>query len=1569
MNRRTTARLSLFALSLLIVIAVGCQFNPVGDDPAMTPTGLMQRAVSAVTGNATLRMAVQVNPIDLSSVPRAHAALRPGAKAGTAQVTFKLIGIKVNGTVPEAKTVPVDSNGEAAVTFDNVPTGPTVGQVLVDGAEIAGYTDFNGAKQIEAGANEMKVNPAGSAFKSDLLAQVLIAANESDDVKNAMPPNFATLAKGVIDTMNLSNDDGKLPVRVLNAVLEKLGTPTMVKLAANSDGTKLQGYRNGVLLWERVVAEIWQSSELWNADPNGLLVETVLRHGVDGFGYVQFRHQTTGISMIGRFEALTGRLLAFCRHDGPIGPAIVMKDTSIIVGGSLTTLRTPILFKWSGQNLAVTPRGTESDQNLVWKKVFTQYAVESGADVPAVEAVTFDGGTLLTVQVRDPIVKTRRTWRFTATDGNGVEALPGLRLMYAQAVPGNQKVDLNWTGVTGATGYQIAWAAGQIPGTGAQTQAVTGTSWSHTGLINNTTYFYIVTPQMPAGTDVTRSGVLQAIPTGTIPSGPSDVRASVGSGSITLTWSAVDKATSYNLYFSTTTGVTPSTGSKRAFVRSPYTHIGLTNGTQYYYVLTAVGGAGESAPSPQVSQVPRPSPTNPRTESLDGGVRVAWDYMDTMMQNGGLNHKIFFTTSEQALAVPIYDEYRNVYPASLTTLPPWSSITRDPIVDIPFGPNGQLAYMQPGMPQPALVYDVNRQPIIVPNGQKIYDANGQPIIINGQHYTLVTQPTGVRPGNGLGWNNEQPTDMVQSPSWKEVLGFPPNPDDPSAAGQLWYSGQGGGNTWTGTTTGTGVGTGIGTTPTYPPVYRDLSGLANGQRRFFVVCAEYSTYSGNTTTYQRTFSPPVPGTAHPKPANLQAVPLSAGRSVQLTWTPIPDAVGYNVYRDGARVAIGTATTPFTDSGLVDGQPYFYQVGGLFHDSDGPLATGTTIRPVTGTFAPPQTVVAAAGNQRVSLFWSAVPGAEKYNVYWSERSGITTTNSNRIADLQPGYINTETLNGTRYYFRVSAINGTLESDLSTEVSAVPSTSYANPAVTNLSVTAIDAASATIAWNAATTAPAKYWVIRNGSPIGETTSALTFNDPNMVMDQTFGYQIAPAYTSGVTAPTASAVVTVPMWLTATSLGGDDGEDEALGVCALSDGGWVAVGRTNSANGGTVARRNGTYGSDGFIVRYNAAGQIVWAKTLGSTDSDEFVSACELPGGTIAVLGVAGTSNGDVTATTSDYNARGWLVKLDANGTIVSQKRVPMIYPRAVVSAGSGDVICLGSGYDPTSVQPLPSLHDVRASTKFPNGQTDFTIVRIGSDNNQQYVRYYGGSKYDEVARGVLTSDGGLIVAGTTTSNDGDVSGLHDPTSTPSGDTWVIKVEATTGNLQWKRCIGGTGNDLAYDVIADSSGGAWAIGRTEATDGDMVGGPSAYNRVWMAPISSAGTVGAVQFVMPPGNENNSNCFAVAPDGAGHFVAAWIRSSNYGQNVWVSNTDTDWVVARLNSVGTLSNVHQIYRSGADEQYPYISGYSSSYYYCSPAVTTNGRVVLCGRTQVRLTNGSGGDVNGFVAAIKPFTSW
>jgi len=94
-----------------------------------------------------------------------------------------------------------------------------------------------------------------------------------------------------------------------------------------------------------------------------------------------------------------------------------------------------------------------------------------------------------------------------------------------------------------------------------------------------------------------------------VTSAPTGVSASPGNRQVTVTWDPVSGADSYNIYWSTSSGVSKTSYTKRiSGVSSPYAHTGLTNGTKYYYVVTAENSADESDESSKVSATPSLAP-------------------------------------------------------------------------------------------------------------------------------------------------------------------------------------------------------------------------------------------------------------------------------------------------------------------------------------------------------------------------------------------------------------------------------------------------------------------------------------------------------------------------------------------------------------------------------------------------------------------------------------------------------------------------------------------------------------------------------------------------------------------------------------------------------------------------------------------------------------------------------------------------------------------------------------------------------------------------------------------------
>ncbi len=168
------------------------------------------------------------------------------------------------------------------------------------------------------------------------------------------------------------------------------------------------------------------------------------------------------------------------------------------------------------------------------------------------------------------------------------------------ATPGNAQVSLNWNASSGATSYHVKRST-TTGGPYTQMAAPTTTSDVDTGLANGTTYFYVVSALNSAG-ESGNSAEASATPVLPVPATPTGLTATAGDTQVTLSWNASSAATSYHVKRATVSGGPYTTVASPSGTSD--TDTGLTNGTTYYYVVSAVNAAGQSANSSQASATP-----------------------------------------------------------------------------------------------------------------------------------------------------------------------------------------------------------------------------------------------------------------------------------------------------------------------------------------------------------------------------------------------------------------------------------------------------------------------------------------------------------------------------------------------------------------------------------------------------------------------------------------------------------------------------------------------------------------------------------------------------------------------------------------------------------------------------------------------------------------------------------------------------------------------------------------------------------------------------------------------------
>ena len=224
----------------------------------------------------------------------------------------------------------------------------------------------------------------------------------------------------------------------------------------------------------------------------------------------------------------------------------------------------------------------------------------TGATSPAVVASLTNG--------------TQYAFAVSAVNGGGESGLSAIATATPQvpapgaatissANAGNAQVTVTWAAVTGATSYNIYYTAGTtVDKTGTK---VTGsTSPAVVASLTNGTQYAFAVSAVNAGGESALSAVATATPQVPAAGAPTISSANAGNALVTVTWAAVNGATSYNIYYAPGTTV-DKTGTKVTGATSPAVVAALTNGTQYAFAVSAINAGGESALSTVATATPQ----------------------------------------------------------------------------------------------------------------------------------------------------------------------------------------------------------------------------------------------------------------------------------------------------------------------------------------------------------------------------------------------------------------------------------------------------------------------------------------------------------------------------------------------------------------------------------------------------------------------------------------------------------------------------------------------------------------------------------------------------------------------------------------------------------------------------------------------------------------------------------------------------------------------------------------------------------------------------------------------------
>lgn len=280
--------------------------------------------------------------------------------------------------------------------------------------------------------------------------------------------------------------------------------------------------------------------------------------------------------------------------------------------------------------------------------------------------------------------------------------------------------------------------------------------------------------------------------------------------------------------------------------------------------------------------------------------------------------------------------------------------------------------------------------------------------------------------------------------------------------------------------------------------------------------------------------------------------SAGNNlVDLQWVSSIGVTSYTLERstDGinfSSLVTGLATASYTDNTAVNGQIYFYKVIHIFS------GVGSVTSPTSASVTPGVTPLAPQGlsvvdnstGNEVSLAWARSTNATLYGVYRATNLGGPYTPLFNTSGFQNVSVSGLT-SGTRYYFQVTALNGTLESVPSSILSVRPMATPNAPTVNYVSSTEIQ-----MDWTPVTNADT-YDILRsddryNFHVIATGVAVTDYLDTSADPNYTYYYKYQPIASTGELLPLSAAsdligtgtTINTPLGVTITA----DGIPEVL-------------------------------------------------------------------------------------------------------------------------------------------------------------------------------------------------------------------------------------------------------------------------------------------------------------------------------------------------------------------------------------------------------------------------------------------
>lgn len=379
-------------------------------------------------------------------------------------------------------------------------------------------------------------------------------------------------------------------------------------------------------------------------------------------------------------------------------------------------------------------------------------------------------------------------------------------------------------------------------------------------------------------------------------------------------------------------------------------------------------------------------------------------------------------------------------------------------------------------------------------------------------------------------------------------------------------------------------------------------------------------------------------------------------------------------------------------------------------------------------------------------------------------------------------------------------------------------------------------------------------------------------------------------------------------TYLGGSR-DDQGNAITVDAAGNAYIVGFTDSLDFPLASAEQNTFGGrqDVFVSKLDPSGaQLLYSTYLGGDGQDNGSAIAVDAAGNTFITGYTGSTDFPVinavqSTKSGPFNA--FIARLDPSGNLIYSTHLGGSvgdFGSSIAVDASGAVYVAGVATSPDF--PMRSA----AQNEF-SGASDVYVAKLTpSGDNLVYSTYLGGADNDGATGIAVDSAGNVYVTGITMSlNFRTANPLQSAHRGGLLDAFVAKLNPSGAQLIYSTYLGGSGEDRAFRIAVDSSGGAYVTGDTDSTNFPLASALQPNKRggvdAFIAKLNPTGT--ALVYSTYLGGSGIEGGTAIAVDFEGSaYVTGFTSSSDFPTVAALQQTfgegSFDSFVAKLNASG-----------------------------------------------------------------------